>query len=331
MSSANVTTFTPTSTSSASNLLEINRYLRAQKDQTEEKYENLKLSVDISQQRLLTLENDLNFYKRQSLAYETDIAHLQASLEASKNLTADTPSNISNQDNFNLMVDTNKRLREEITSLTIESKKFQDDLAGLEEEFANVKASLGESEMKMECVKGENNCLKVELKRWKDRIDALLSSSDNSAEWQRIKVEMNEANEKAEELTKMINELRSSLSDVNGKYEQLSKESEALRTQAALDKTKMGQQFEALKNDKNKREEMFKSLVADLKEVVTLAQKELQLKDVDWVAMRGPMNEKLTFIKEELAGVKKSISEKVRKDREELAAKIKEVKKRNFL
>jgi len=33
----------------------------------------------------------------------------------------------------------------------------------------------------------------------------------------------------------------------------------------------------------------------------------------------------LTFIKEELAGVKRSIGEKVRKDREELAAKTREV------
>jgi len=223
------------------------------------------------------------------------------------------------------MVETNKRLREEITGLTNEAKKCREDLAALEEELANVKASLGESEMKMECVKGENNCLKVELKRWKDRIDALLSGSENSAEWQRIKAEMSEVNEKAEELTKMINELRGSLSEASGRCEQLGRESEALRTQAALEKAKTGQQFEALKSDKNKREEMFKSLVADLKEVVTLVQKELQLKDVDWVAMRGPMNEKLTFIKEELAGVKKSICEKVRKDKEELAAKTREV------
>jgi len=223
------------------------------------------------------------------------------------------------------MVETNKRLREDITGLTNEAKKCKEDLAALEEELANVKASLGEAEMKMECVKGENNCLKVELKRWKERIDALLSGSEKSGEWERMKAEMSAANEKAEELTKMINELRGGLSEASGRCEELGRESEAVRTQAALEKARAGQQLEALRSDKNKREEMFKSLVADLKEVVTLAQRELQLKDVDWVAMRGPMNEKLTFIKEELAGVKRSIGEKVRKDREELAAKTREV------
>jgi len=51
---------------SSSNLLEINRYLRTQKELAEEKYDDLKLTSEINQQRLLTIENDLDFYKRQS-------------------------------------------------------------------------------------------------------------------------------------------------------------------------------------------------------------------------------------------------------------------------
>lgn len=171
----------------------------------------------------------------------------------------------------------------------------------------------------------ENNCMKVELKRWKDRVDSLLSSSDHSDEWNKIKVETQEAQSKAQELTDIINELRKSSTDSSVKLEQAKSELEAFRKQTALDKLKSSQEFDTLKTDKNKREEMFKSLVADLKEVVTTVQKELHLKGVDWVAMRGPINEKIKFIKEELAQLNASISEKIKKDRDELQAKSKQV------
>ena len=113
-----------TSSSSSTNLLEINRYLRTQKDQAEEKYENLKLNSEINQQRVISLENDLNFYKRQAQAHEADIKHLQTSIETAKNLAnknsnaANTNASAYSQDNLNLMMETNRRLREEIESLT---------------------------------------------------------------------------------------------------------------------------------------------------------------------------------------------------------------------
>ena len=50
----------------SSNLLEINRYLRAQKHQIDEKYENMKLTFEINQQKLKTLENELEFNRKQS-------------------------------------------------------------------------------------------------------------------------------------------------------------------------------------------------------------------------------------------------------------------------
>ncbi len=173
---------------------------------------------------------------------------------------------------------------------------------------------------------GENSCMKIELKRWKDRVDALLSSSDNSAEWEAIKIESLKAQEKTQELTDMINDLRKNLTDTNVKYEQANCELETFKTQTALEKSKQQQDLENMRTEKAKREEMFKVLISDLKEVVTTVQKELQLKDVDWgTSLRGPMNEKLKLIKEELANVKRAISEKCKKEKEELLNKSKQL------
>ena len=319
------TSMSESSGQSTSNLLEINRYLRNLKEQAEDKYESVKLTFEINQQRLKTCENDLDFYKKQSQAYESEIAHLKSVMESSEN-----PSNLSTSlstqsDNLNLMLETNKRLKDEIDALNLENAKLRQEIAAAEEEMSNVRASLSESEMRNESIKGENNCMRIELKRWKDRVDNFLNNSDNSAEWNAIKEEMQAAQQKSQELTDIINELRRNASDSSGKFEEISRDFEAFRTQAALDKSKSVQDFENLRTDKTKREETFKSLVNDLKEVVTTVQRELQLKDVDWVSMRGPMNEKLKFIKEELANVKKMITEKVKRDKEELATKCKQV------
>ena len=68
------------STESSSNLLEIDRYLRTQKEQLEEKYEDLHLNHEISQQRLKTIENELEFTRKQSELYENEINHLKVSI-----------------------------------------------------------------------------------------------------------------------------------------------------------------------------------------------------------------------------------------------------------
>ena len=135
--------------------------------------------------------------------------------------------------------------------------------------------------------------VQVELKRWKDRVDALLDTSDNGAEWSKIKSEMQAAEEKAQELTDMINVQRKSLAEVTARSEEVARDFEQFRNQTEeareAERSKALQDIESLRSDKNKREEMFKSLVADLKEVVTLVMREMQLKDIDWANMRGPV------------------------------------------
>ena len=61
----------------SSNLLEINRYLRTQKDQLEEKCDTLNLNYEISQQRLKTIENELEFARKQSQMYESEVNQLK--------------------------------------------------------------------------------------------------------------------------------------------------------------------------------------------------------------------------------------------------------------
>jgi hypothetical protein len=169
--------------------------------------------------------------------------------------------------------------------------------------------------------------MKAELKRWKDRVDALLSSSDNGAEWNKIKAEAQEAQEKTQELTDMINELRKNLADSSSKLEQTNKEFEAFRTQAALDKSKSLQDNEQLRTEKTKREEMFKSLINELKDIVIIIQKELHLKEIDWNGKGGvtSITEKLKLIKEELASFKILLKEKIQKDKDESVAKQKQI------
>jgi DNA repair exonuclease SbcCD ATPase subunit len=67
------------STETPSNMLEINRYLRTQKEQLEEKCENLNLNYQISEQRLKTIENELEFTRKQAQLYESEINQLKVS------------------------------------------------------------------------------------------------------------------------------------------------------------------------------------------------------------------------------------------------------------
>lgn len=63
----------------SSNMLEINRFLRNQKEELEKKYEELNLNYQISEQRMKTIENELEFTRKQSQMYENEISQLKVS------------------------------------------------------------------------------------------------------------------------------------------------------------------------------------------------------------------------------------------------------------
>lgn len=311
------------SSSSSSNLLEINRYLRTQKDQIEEKFETLKLNFEINQQRLKSIENELEFYRKQSELYENEINQLKSAQNL--NVSTKDESSIS-QDNVNLILDTNKRLKEECDSLNSETTRLNSEIKVYEEEITNLKANLSISELKNESLAGETNCLKSEVKRWKDRVDSLLRNSDNGEEWVKIQSELQEAQEKTQVLTDMINELRTNLTDLNGKNEQLTKDLDTCKQQLINDKQKHQQDIDAIRLDKTKREEMFKTLVGELKDVVTTVQKELQLSNIDWgMGMKGGTHaDRLKSVKDDLGNIKKNIIEKLKSERDDFKAKLKQ-------
>jgi len=81
---------------SNSSLLEINRYLRVQK----EKYENIKLAF---KQRFKSSETDLDFYRKQSQSLESELQHLKANIDNYKLANNSNGESKSTNEIFNLI------------------------------------------------------------------------------------------------------------------------------------------------------------------------------------------------------------------------------------
>lgn len=312
---------------SASNLLEINRYLRMQKENLEEINQKLKIDHEIGQKRIQNMESELEFYKKQFHEKETKTCMEQSQTSI---------------DNFNLILDTNKRLKEELDMINLENSRLNDEVNKLSEQVANLKSNLNAYEFKAETSTHENTFLKTEIKKYKERIESLYSQSDMADELARFQAEINQDQAKINTLNETVGYLRNNLSEANLKFENLSKDFEAQRNAFEIEKKqemeKIRQEFdteksqvvaeqqknlENLKADKLKREEMFKTLVNELKDVVSAVQKEFELKDVDWTGAKGSMSDRVKVIKEEISQIKKLILEKIRTDRDELAKKNK--------
>jgi chromosome segregation ATPase len=301
---------------SAINLLEINRYLRTQKDQLEEKYESLKLDHEILLQRFKTSENDLDFHRKQSQMYEAECNQLKASnnqISENTNLIAST--SMLDTDSMSIMIDTNKRLKEQVDSLNSENSKLSIDLRQMEEDVLNLRGSLSTAELKCESLMGESDSMRIELKKWKEKVDQIMRNSDMGDEWTRIQNELQSAQEQVADLNSQIEQFKSSSEDQNKKYEQLEKELQELKAQSESEKLKLQQELDALKADKSKREEMLRSIIRDLKEVLTSIAKEL--------GVELPQDRKKPNFKEELATMKNLILEKIKADREEFSTRIK--------
>lgn len=322
-------TMLKTDEQSASNLLEINRYLRMQKENLEEINQKLKIDYDVGQKRIQNMESELEFYKKQFNEKET------------KNYLEQSQTNI---ENFNLIVDTNKRLKEELDMINSDNSRLNEEVNKLSEQVADLKSNLSASELRAETSTYENTFLKSEIKKHKERIESLYSQSDMADELARFQAEINQDQAKINTLNETLGYLKNNLSEANLKYENLSKDFEAKQNAREIEKKqeidKIRQEFETeksqvvaeqqknlenLKADRIKREEMFKTLVNELKDVVSTVQKEFELKDVDWTGAKGTMSDRVKVIKEEISQIKKLILEKIRTDRDELAKKNKQI------
>lgn len=141
-----------------------------------------------------------------------------------------------------------------------------------------------------------------------------MCSSEFGQEWAKIQVEMNEEREKNASLNAICDELKSTLNDKNAKLEQTSRDFDKFKQQFQLEK----QKFISDNELRAKREELFKMLFGEFKEVVITVQKELNLQDIDWSMKGKDAAEKTKLIKEDLITIKKLIIEKLKNEKEEL-------------
>lgn len=146
----------PSQSASTSNLLEINRYLRTEKEKIEEKYESLSLNHEISQQRLKNIEGEIEFYRQKTQLCESEITQLKQQLDK----YSGSRGNITDS-SIELMTDTNKRLKDDLEASLADNTKLGIEIRKLEDEILNLKSSLNMSELKNESLTGSTECLKV--------------------------------------------------------------------------------------------------------------------------------------------------------------------------
>ena len=195
------------------------------------------------------------------------------------------------------------------------------ELSTTESELSRVRGELTESLLKSELIMGETTCMRSEVRTWKERCDVLMLGSDMAAEWTKFKAELSEAQSRTQELTKSVSDVESRLAESSAARDQLAKELEQARAQAQADRLKSGHDMDA----RAKQLDMVKVVMNELKEMMITVQRELQLNSGDWsLAGRGmAVSERLRSIKADLATVRQSIVDKIRADREEIAAKKK--------
>lgn len=130
--------------------------MRCEKEKIDEAYKSLILNLEISQQKQKALESEVELQKRNAQMYERQIEQQKQKMESGGPGSSLAMSN-------ELMVDENKRLREEVESLTADNTKLGDEVRKLEEEISNLKGSLRMSEIKFETLSGSADCLKVSV------------------------------------------------------------------------------------------------------------------------------------------------------------------------
>ena len=277
------------------NLLEINRFLREQKEQLEKNYQNISLEHEITVQRLKKIENEHNFIKEKTQLYENEIESLK--------IRANMNSNVNNDD-YNLIIDTNRHLKEQFDSVTSELNELNEKIKDYENDNNQIKTEKCSLEIENETLLGEKTGMQMEIKRWKDRVDALLRESDIGDEWIKAQKDVNDLQEQSQTLTDMINELRKNLAAAISEKENLQKDCDACKASAQEEKNKISQELENLKQERQKKEDLFKIIVTELKTIVIAVQKELEINNFEWV--------KLKNIKEELGIIQKAIMEKLK-------------------
>lgn len=318
-----------TTDQSASNMLEINRYLRAQKEQLEEKFESLKLDHDILVQRMANSENEMDSHRKQIEIYENEISQLKTSLSKQHNQESGAES--MDTDGVNLILETSKRLKEDLDQANVENGKLNDDLRRIEDEMLNLRTNLTESELKNESLSGENTSMRVELTKWKERVDSFMRSSDVGPEWTRVQQELEQAGQRVKDLEQEIDQkeqyLRQRDQEFKQREDQLQSEIEKSKTSANESKQLAEQEVQLLRGHLEKEKNITNSLrkyVRILGELNKGVEQKLGLEppvrsSAD--AATGPKKTMLEKVEEDAETSKKRIFQKIEAMQEELAQK----------
>lgn len=143
-----------------------------------------------------------------------------------------------------------------------------------------------------------------------------MRDSQYGDEWIKMQAEMNQAREELTNLSAANNDLSRSLTEKSSQLDEITRELAVLREQSATEKANHQREIENMRIDRKTRDDMFRTLVNGLKEVVIGAQRELELSDFDFSFKGSTPAERIANMKNVLELIKKTVIEKLKTDKD---------------
>lgn len=143
-----------------------------------------------------------------------------------------------------------------------------------------------------------------------------MRDSQYGDEWIKMQAEMNQAREELTNLSTANNDLSRTLTEKSSQLDEITRELAALREQSATEKANHQREIENMRIDRKTRDDMFRTLVNGLKEVVIGAQRELELSDFDFSFKGSTPAERIANMKNDLELIKKTVIEKLKTDKD---------------
>ncbi|XP_026667646.1 nucleoprotein TPR-like [Ceratina calcarata] len=293
---------------SAEQLLRVMKYLRREKDMAVVKFdvlraENLRLKsqMEVIEKRLKETETALNSEREKS---EIDVVTTSKHAELLRKV-----------ETLNAIADSNRILREERDSLSVQVMELTKKVTALSEEVVPLRDTSRDLQAKTDALLQENTSLKGEATRWRQRANALVERANKASpeDWRRLQTER-------ENLSKLLTSERETHSKRAEELVQLKAEKTKLEEQLV----QLQKQIQAQGEEVQKVSEEARKLGQDLTEA--LADSTSKAKDL--VTLRKELGDKeavLNDIKNKEIQIRK-IAKKYKTQFEELAKSVEEEK-----
>ncbi|XP_014665092.1 PREDICTED: nucleoprotein TPR-like [Priapulus caudatus] len=200
---------------SSEQLLEILRYLRREKEIATTQHEVARADAARQKVRVAQLE-------RQTQELQASIAEERRRGERSARTVGEHAALMEKVEHLNVLVDSNKLLRDEKERATMQAQEQQSRAARLEAELLPVKKSLWEARTLRDALQTESAALRDEVKRWETRTNQLLERSSQ--------VDAEEYRKLVDEKEKQRKQFLALIQEQSGKHKQ---EREQVDAQAA--------------------------------------------------------------------------------------------------